>query len=131
VIRQGLVSFAVLIAVLSVWNPVRCKAEEVKTLVLVIDRDSKTFTYRVDGKDTSADFLTYLDAHKSEWPSGKTRVILLVHERASLAMINNSRGMIMKAGYEPPRVFQFNKDKRLMVEITFLPGVPFSEKGPS
>jgi hypothetical protein len=46
-------------------------------------------------------------------------------------MINNSWGMIIKAGYEPPRVFHFSDDKRLMVELTFLPAEPFSQNGPS
>lgn len=116
-------------AMAAIWAPVKSKADEMKTLVVLIDHGSGGFTYRVDGNDTGADFLTYLDKHKSDWPSEKTKVILLVHERATLAMINNSRGMIIKAGYEPPRVFHFNSDKRLMVEITFLPGVQFSSKG--
>ncbi len=128
---RRLVLFLTVLALAVVWVPTRCKGEEIRTLVVLIDHDSRGFIYRVDGKDTSADFLTYLDQHKSNWPSGKTKAILLVHEQTTLAMINNSRGMIIKAGYEPPRVFQFNKDKRLMVEITFLPGVPFSVKGPN
>jgi hypothetical protein len=98
----------------------------------MIDHSSRGFVYRVgDSHLASADFLTYLNERKTDWPSGKTKVVLLVHEQATLAMINNSRGMIIKAGYEPPRVFHFNSHKRLMVEITFLPGVPFSVKGPS
>ena len=111
--------------------PSQCRSDETKVLVVMIDHASSGFIYRVDGKDTRADFLTYLDNHKSDWPSGKTKVILLVHEQANLAMINNSRGMIIKAGYEPPRVFHFNRDKRAMVEITFMSAVPFSAKGPS
>ncbi len=130
-ISRGLLLSLALVALTTFWAPTRCKGEEIRTLVVLIDHDSRGFNYHVDGKDTSADFLTYLDQHKSDWPSGKTKVILIVHEQATLAMINNSRGMIIKAGYEPPRVFHFNKDKRLMVEITFLPGVPFSVKGPS
>lgn len=116
-------------ALAAICGPSRSKGDETKTLVVMIDHSSTGFTYRVDGKNTTADFLTYLDKHKSDWPSEKTKVIVLVHEQTTLAMINNSRGMIMKAGYEPPRVFHFNSDKRLMVEITYLPGVPFSAKG--
>lgn len=105
--------------------------EDTAVLVILIDHQLSGFTYSVDGKDASADLLTYLDKHQSNWPSAKTKVVLLVHEQASLAMVNNWRGMIIKAGYEPPRVFEFNKDKRLMVEIAFLSGVPFSVKGPT
>jgi len=111
--------------------PSQCKSDETNVLVVMIDHGSSGFIYSVGGKDASADFLTYLDKHKSDWPSVKTKVILLVHEQANLAMINNSRGMIIKAGYEPPRVFHFNNDKRTLVEITFMPAVPFSAKGPS
>jgi hypothetical protein len=95
----------------------------------MIDHNSSGFIYRVDGKPATSNFLTYLAKRKSDWPSGETKVVLLVHERATLAMINNSRGMIIKAGYEQPRVFHFGGDKRLMVELTFSPAVAFSQSG--
>lgn len=116
-------------SVVSAIGPALCQSQETKTLVVMIDHDSTGFIYRVAGKSTSPDLLTYLNEHISEWPTDKTRVILLVHEQVTLAMINNSRGMIMKAGFEPPRVFHFNDDKRTMVEITFLRAVPYSAKG--
>jgi hypothetical protein len=131
VISKRLRLILIAIALVAIWTSVPCEADETKTLILIIDHDSRGFTYRVDGNNTGAEFLNYLEKHKSDWPSEKTKVILLVHEQATLAMIDNSRGMIIKAGYEPPRVFHFNKDKRLMVEITFLPGITFSAKGPS
>jgi hypothetical protein len=107
------------------------KSDETKTIVIMIDHNSSGgFLYRVDGRAASADFLTFLNQHQTEWPSGKTKVILLVHDQASLAMINNSVGMIVKAGYEPPRVFYFRSDRRAMVELAFLSAVPFSQSGP-
>lgn len=109
----------------------QCKSDETKTLVVMIDHGSSGFIYRIDGKPATADLLTFLDKQKPDWPSSKTKVVLLVHEQATLAMINNSRGMIIKAGFEPPRVFHFSGDKRLMVELTFLPAVAFSRSGPA
>lgn len=126
---QRLLLSLIAIALVAILAPTRTKGDETKTLVVMIDHDSRGFSYRVDGKATSPDFLTYLDVHKADWPSEKTKVVLLVHEKVTLALLNNSRGMIIKAGYEAPRVFHFNSDKRLMVEISFLPAVAFSPKG--
>jgi len=106
VISRGFLLLLALSALTTFWVPSRCKGQEIRTLVVLIDHDCRGFTYHVDGKDTRADFLTYLGEHKSDWPSGKTKVTLLVHEQATLAMINNSRGMIIKAGYEPRLSFQ-------------------------
>jgi hypothetical protein len=117
-------------AVAATCIPSPASGDEGSTLVVMIDHSASGFAYRVSGRDAGPDFLTYLNKHYAEFPPGKTKVILLVHQQATLAVINNSRGMIMKAGYEQPRVFQFNDDKRAMIEITFLPAVPFSAKGP-
>jgi hypothetical protein len=117
------------IAIAAICTPGPCPGDETSTLVVMIDHNADGFTYRVAGRDTGADFLTYLNRHEAEFPPPKTRVILVVHEKATLAIMNNSRGMIIKAGYEPPRVFQFNDDRRAMIEISFLPAVPFSTKG--
>jgi len=109
--------------------PLPSEGDQVKSLVVLIDHDAQGFHYRVDGKSTSSDLLTSLSAYKQNWPTDKTKVILLVHDRTSLSMIDNSRGMIEKSGYEPPRVFYFNGYRRAMVELTFSKAVPFSQDG--
>jgi hypothetical protein len=119
----------VLCTVVTLGVPFPCPSAETKVLVIMIDHGSSGFVYRVNGKVTTADLLTFLDEHKPDWPSDKTKVVLLVHERVTLKMINNSRGMIIKAGYEPPRVFYYGNDKRSMLELTFSPEVPFSQIG--
>jgi hypothetical protein len=131
VISAGLLRRLILITVVSTLASSQCKSDETKTLIVMIDHGSSGFIYHIGGKPATADLLTFLDQQKPDWPSRKTKVVLLVHERVSLAMINNSRGMIIKAGYEPPRVFHFSSDERLMVELTFLPAVPFSQNGPA
>ena len=88
-IRNRRLFFLFLSALAVFCGPSRSKGDEAKTLVVMIDHSSTGFTYRVDGKTTTADFLTYLDTHKSDWASEKTKVIVLVHEQTTLAMINN------------------------------------------
>jgi hypothetical protein len=112
-------------------SPAPCRADQAQTLVVLIDHDPKGFHYRVAGKPVSADLLTALRRSKPDWPTGNTKVILIVHDRSSLSLIDNSRGIIEKAGYEPPRVFYFDDNKRAMVELSFSAAIPFSEKGPS
>jgi hypothetical protein len=112
-------------------TPLPSRSDEVKALVIVIDHSSTGFVYLVDKRPASADFLTFINRHLSEWPQEKTRVVLLAHEQASVAMINNARGMIIKAGYQPPRVFYYGSDHQAMVEISFSPAVPYSQGGPA
>jgi len=129
VIRRGSLLLLVLTVMVSLTT-LAAGGDETKNLVVMIDHNPRGFSYTIDGKESGPDFLTYLNEHGSAWPAPQTKVVLLVHERASLAMVNNSRGMIIKAGYEPPRVFQFSNDKRGMIELTFLPAIPFSVRGP-
>jgi hypothetical protein len=120
-----------LLCIGTVLGPLPSKSDETKTLVIMIDHSPTGFVYLVDKHPASADFLTFLNKHLSEWPQEKTKVVLLAHEQVTVAQINNTRGMIIKAGYEPPRVFYYGSDHRAMVELTFSPAVPFSQGGPT
>jgi len=66
---------------------------------------------------------------KLKWPKPAPRIYLLVHEKASLAAVDDVRGLITKAGYESPRVFYFDSNKRLMLELIYRSAVPFSASG--
>ena len=99
------------------------------TVIVVADVAHNRPAYKVNSSPVSyLDLLDRLSSVRAKWPAVPPKVILLAHEQLTLSQIDALRGIISKAGYERPRVFYFGKDKRLMIELTYSPAIPFSEK---
>jgi hypothetical protein len=102
--------------------------EKPHRIVVMIDHDPHGFTYTVNS-EKAKDLLLTLSKRK-EGPDAE--VILLVHNKVTLAMVNNMIGILSKAGYvAPPRVFVFDSYKNAMNELnfTYSPRIPFSAAG--
>ena len=95
----------------------------------MIDHEAHGFTYTINF-EKATDLLLALSKKHTETPEAK--VILLVHNEVTLAMLNNMIGILSKAGYiGPPRVFVFDSYKHAMNELnfTYSPKIPFSPAG--
>jgi len=102
--------------------------EKSRRMVVMIDYDPHGFIYTVNSEKVSDPLLAL---SKSEH-GPDIEVILLVHEKVTLAMVNNILGILSKAGYiGPPRVFVFGSYKRSMNELnfTYSARIPFSPTG--
>jgi hypothetical protein len=100
-------------------------------VVVMIDYNAHGFVYTINSEDSRAQdlLLTLSKKHETEQEAD---VILLVHNKVTLAMVNNVIGILSKAGYaDPPRVFVFDSYKIAMNELnfTYSPRVPFSAAG--
>jgi len=94
----------------------------------MIDHDSHGFIYTINSEKVQ-DLLLALSKRKEE---PENEVILLAHNKVTLAMVNNIVGILSKAGYvAPPRVFVFDSYKNAMNELSFTysPRIPFSATG--
>jgi energy-converting hydrogenase Eha subunit C len=102
--------------------------EKPHRIVVMIDHDSHGFIYTINSEKVQ-DLLLALSKRKEE---PENEVILLVHNKVTLAMVNNIVGILSKAGYvAPPRVFVFDSYKNAMNELSFTysPRIPFSATG--
>lgn len=61
----------------------------------------------------------------------KAEGILLVHNKVTLGMLNDTLGILSKAGHVAPRVFGFDSHRDAMNELnfTYSPRIPFSAAG--
>jgi hypothetical protein len=85
-------------------------------IVVLIDHDPRGFNYTINSERVQ-DPLLKLSKLK-EWREAE--VILLVHDKVTLAMVNNMIGILSKAGHvAPPRVFVFDSNKNAMNELNF------------
>jgi len=96
-------------------------------VVVMLDRGASGFVYKVNSRVVSKELLLTLS--KMRRARRDDDGTLLVHEDAPLATVINALGVMQKAGYEHPRVFYFDRNKRGMSELTFSAGVPFSPTG--
>jgi hypothetical protein len=102
--------------------------EKLRRIVVMIDHDSHGFNYSINSEAVQ-DLLFALSRRKEE---PEPEVILLVHDKVTLEMINSVIGILSKAGYlAPPRVFVFDSYRIAMNELnfTYAPRIPFSAKG--
>ncbi|HET7440591.1 MAG TPA: hypothetical protein VFJ47_04755 [Terriglobales bacterium] len=108
--------------------PTASQAQDSTGIVIVLDVANQKASYKVNSQSVAyRDLLDHLSEQKRKWPAAAPRVTLLASEDATLAQIDAVRGIIVKAGYEWPRVYYFGKNKRLMIELTYSRGIPFSD----
>jgi len=104
--------------------------DEIKCHVLIADYVGNGLLYTVDGRipGENEGLLLALSRARAADPAD-TSIVLLVHERATLADVYNLIGMIVKADYTGYRVFVFDSDKKSMTELTYSAPVRFSADG--
>jgi hypothetical protein len=93
----------------------------------MIDHGPHGFVYTMNSEKVDGLLLTL--SKRRDGPN--TEVILLVNNKVTLAMVNNTIGILSKAGYVAPRVFVFDSSKTAMNELnfTYSPRIPFSPAG--
>jgi hypothetical protein len=107
---------------------VSAKPDESHRIVVMIDHDAHGFNYTVNSEKVQDLLLTL--AKRKEGPEAE--VILLVHNKVTLGMINNMIGILSKAGYvAPPRVSVFDSHKDVMNELNLIysPRIQFFAAG--
>ena len=126
------VLFAVLICVATLIAAFASATAKGKSsrVVVMIDYNAHGFVYTINSENPTQDLLRTLSKKHETEPEAD--VILLVHNKVTLAMVNNVIGILSKAGYaDPPRVFVFDSYKIAMNELnfTYSPRIPFSAAG--
>jgi hypothetical protein len=105
-------------------------SDKSRHIVLMIDHDTHGFIYTMNSERVQ-NFLLPL-SRILQAPGPEPEVILLVHKKATFAMVNDTIGIMSKAGYvAPPRIFVFDSYKNTMNELnyTYSAKIPFSLTG--
>ena len=104
--------------------------EKPRHVVLMIDHDTHGFIYTINSERVQ-NFLLPL-SESLQGPGPEPEVILLLHKKATFEMVNDTIGIMSKAGYVAlPRIFVFDSYKNAMNELnyTYSAKIPFSPTG--
>jgi biopolymer transport protein ExbD len=106
-------------------------SEDQKQHLLVVDYPKTGLVYTVDGRVPSEKegLLLALSRARSNDPAPDAEIVVLVDERVTFSDVYNLSGIVVKAGYSAYRVFTFDGDKKIMIEVKYAPPVPFSATG--
>jgi hypothetical protein len=106
-------------------------SQERDRVVVLVDRGSKGFTFTLGSTPVAlSDLLVRLAEKRGPLSRPAPEGIVIVHEDATFSLADDVRATFSAAGYDWPRVFYFGRHKRLMLELTYTDGIPFSPDGP-
>ncbi len=93
----------------------------------MIDKLQAGIAITVNSKAPNKSLLLTLSQLRDEKPDPGKEAVLLVHEAATLSMLNNTLAIMSKAGYVSPRILFFDRHKDWMAEIVISGGIPFAK----
>jgi len=128
--RRTFISLVILACIL----PMALHASQSGTAVaavLTIDKTNTGPIYSINGKqiDKNKGLLLSLSEVRDADPSKDPELILMVSEQTRFADVTDVMGIAGKARYFNFRVLIFDKQKRVLYELTYSKGMPFSGSG--
>lgn len=117
-----------LMALILTTSSTHIHANELKPLVVLIEKSGNKAIYKVNGKRTTMPMMidatgAYLSPSD---PKGlRTKVFVLTDDRLPQDVTENMTGLLEKVGFQNIRYFGFDKEYGMMNEIKFVgPAIP-------